>query len=226
MLYLIQLGHLPQHIAKVKPSSCLVLLLRKSRRRPRRSRDDTKHIRTPQPRPPSSSLSVDKLFSRTPGIKPQHTGKITSTPIVVAQLFADHSSSPTFVCCHLLKNFTLEKTIKAKVNFKSMSDTHDVTIRHYHGENERCTVDGFIKACRACSQTTDFCGINAYFQNVIVESSIGHVQSSTHTTHLDGIRNWTEMISLEMHALAMLEAARLANCNRFGADGRPPIEFF
>ena len=115
MLHLIQLGHLPHRLVKVKPPPCLACLIGKSRKRPWRFRAASKHIRAPQRRPPGSSVSVDQLVSSTPGIKPQHTGTLTSIPIVGTQLFADHSSRLTFLHCHLLENFTLEETLKAKV---------------------------------------------------------------------------------------------------------------
>ena len=186
-MYFIQIGHLLRRLAKVKPPPCLACLLGKSRKRPWRSRAAPKHIRSPQRRPPGSSVSVDQLVSSMPGIEPQHAGTLTSIPIFGAQLFADHSSSPPFIHCHLLENFTLEETLKAKVGFERMSATHGVTIRHYRGDNGRFADDGFIKACTACSQTTDFCGVNAHFQNGIAEGNIGHVQSSTRTILLNTI---------------------------------------
>ena len=131
MLHLIQLGHFPQRLAKVKPSPCLACLLGKSRRWPWISRATHKHIRNTQPRPPGSSILVDPLVSITPDIKLHHMGKLTYTPIVSSQLFADHSSILPSIHCHLLENFTLEETTKAKVGFERMQATYRATISYF-----------------------------------------------------------------------------------------------
>ena len=211
ILNLMQLGHLPRHLAKLKPHHHLSCLLGKSRRRPWRSRAAPKHLRTYPPDPLGSSVSVDQLVISALIIKPQCTFKLTSTPILGAQLFANRSSITPFTYFHLLENFTLEETIKAKVGFERMASAHGVNIRHFHAENGHFAEDGFVKTCTACSQTTDFCGVNAQFQNGIVEGNIGHMQSSTRNVLINAIRNWPEMISLELWTLAILEAVQLAS---------------
>ena len=226
MLHLIILDHLPRRLAKVKRPPCLTCLLGNSRRRPWRSRAAPNHITSHQPYPSGSSVSVDQPVSSTPGIKPQHAVKLTSTPIVGAQLFYDHSSSPPSVHCHLFENFTLEETLKSKVDFERISATYRVTILHYHGGNRRFADDGFIRSCVAYSQTNDFFRVNTHFQNCIAEGNIGHVQSSTCTILLNATRHWPEMIYLERWTLAMLEDVRISNHTRFDADGRPSIAHF
>jgi len=80
---------------------------------------------------------MDQLTSTVPGIEPQLNGRLTNTPIVGAQVFADHSSSPPLLHTHLLENLTLEETIKAKVGFERLSATFGVTVHHYRADNGR-----------------------------------------------------------------------------------------
>ena len=53
------------------------------------------------------SVSMDQLDITVPGIKLQLTRHLTNIPIVGAQVFADHSSSPPSLHSHLLENLTL-----------------------------------------------------------------------------------------------------------------------
>jgi hypothetical protein len=72
-------------------------------------------------------------------------------PIVGAQVFADHSSSPPFLYTHLFKNFSLDETLKAKVAFEHMATTYNIIIQHYRADNGRFTDEGFLQAYIACN---------------------------------------------------------------------------
>ena len=141
---------------------------------------------------------MDQLTSTVPGIKPQLTGRLTNTPIVGAQVFADHSSSPHFLHTHLLENLTLEETLKAKVGFERLSATFGVTVHHYRADNGRFGDVGFKQACAAGHQTIDYCAANSHFQNGIAESNIGHLQESTRTILLNAIHYWPGMVLIEL----------------------------
>ena len=171
-------------------------------------------------------MSIDQLLSSVPDIKPQSTGRLTNTPIVSAQIFADNSSSPPFLYTHLLENFTLEETLKAKVAFERMAALHHVVVSGYRADNGRFADAGFINACNASSQVIDFCGVNAHFQNGIAESNIRCLQSATRTALLHAMRHWPEMIALELWPLALLEITRVGNLLRFDKNGLPPLAHF
>ena len=167
-------------------------------------------------------MSVDQLVSSTPGIKPQSTGSLTKATIVGAQVFADHASSPPFLYTHLMENFSLDETLRAKVAFERMAATYNNSILHYRADNGRFADDGFLQACTAYNQTVDFCRVNAHFQNGITESNIGYLQVSTRAVLLYAMRLWPEMISIELWPLALLETIRLGNLTRFDDNGRLP----
>ena len=61
---------------------------------------------------------MDQLTRTVPGIKLQLAGRLTNTPIVGSQVFADRSSSPRLLHTHLL---TLEENLKSKVGFERLS---------------------------------------------------------------------------------------------------------
>lgn len=222
---LIDIGILPSQLKLVKPPPCLACLLGKSKKKPWRSKSTPPNIRRSSVKP-GHAVSVDQLTSTTPGLKLQSIGHLTKATIVGAQVFADHSSSPPFLYAHLLENFSLDETLKAKVAFERMAATCNNPILRYRADNGRFADEGFIQACTACNQTIDFCGVNAHFQNGIAESNIGFIQQSTRTILLHAMRNWPEMIALELWTLDLLEATRLANLTRFDVDGRVPISQF
>ena len=116
MKHLINIGALPKRLDSVTPPPCLAYLLGKSKKRPWRSKAPIKPIRHGDP--PGYAVLVDQLVSTTPGIKPQATGRLTTTLIVGTQVFADHCSSPPFLHYQLLENFSGEETVRAKVGFE------------------------------------------------------------------------------------------------------------
>ena len=104
---LISLGTTPSRLKTVIPISCLSCLLGKTRRKPWRTKDDHNHARSSYSIVPIHYVSMDLLTNTIPGIKLQLTGSLTNTPIVGAQVFADHSSSTLPLYAHLLENITL-----------------------------------------------------------------------------------------------------------------------
>ena len=226
MQHLINLGILPKRLASVQAPPCIRCLIGKSKKKPWRRKGQSPSIRHINHSTPGASISVDQLVSSTPGIKPQSKGCLTNTSIVGAQIFADHCSSPPFLHCHLLENFSGDEAIKAKVGFERSAATFNVSVRHYRADNGRFAEEAFVNACTSSGQTIDFCGVGAHFQNGIAESNIGYLQDTTRAVLLHAIRMWPEMISLELWSLALLETTRISNHLRFTADGRTPYAHF
>ena len=92
-------------------------------------------------------ISANQLVSSTLGIKLQAKRSITNASIVRAQIFANHCSSPIFLHFHLLKNFSSDKVIKAKVDFEYLVTTFNVSIRYYRANNSRFAEEVFVNAC-------------------------------------------------------------------------------
>ena len=90
-------------------------------------------------------------------------GTLTSTPIAGAQTFADHCSSPPFLHCQLIEDFSGDETVRAKVGFERMAASNNVQIHHYRAENGCFSDRQFHDACAACNQTLDFCGVGENF---------------------------------------------------------------
>ena len=223
---MISIGLLPKRLGAIKPPPCLACLLGKSKHKPYRTKGSSPSIRHLDHATPGTAVSVDQLVSSTPGLKPQAIGNLTKASIVGAQVFADHCSSPPFLHCHLLENFTGEATIKAKVGFERLAATHNVTIKHYRADNGRFADEDFLHACLACNQTVDYCGVGAHIQNGIAESNIGHLQDATRAMLLHAMHHWPDMVSVELWPLAMLKSTRISNQTRFTIDGRSPLAHF
>ena len=194
---LIDIGILPSQLKSIKPPPCLACLLGKSKKKPWRSKSTPPNIRRSSVKP-GHAVSVDQLTSTTPGLKPQIIGHLTKATIVGAQVFVDHSSSLPFLHAHLLENFSLDETLKAKVAFERMATTYNNPILHYRADNGHFADEGFIQAHTAYNQTIDFCGVNDHFRNGVVESNIGFLQQLTRTILLHATRDWVERIALEL----------------------------
>jgi hypothetical protein len=83
-------------------------------------------------------------------------------------MFVDHISDYIYV--HHMKDFTITKTLLAKLAFKKLCARADFSIRHYQADNDQFSDKEFLAACNSLNQTIEFCGVGAHHQNRIVKN--------------------------------------------------------
>ena len=142
MYYLNNLGVFPRYLSSIKPLPCLDCLLRKSQKKLQHSKAPLHFIRNISDIS-SSSVSVDKIISSAPRIKPQSVGRLTKATIVSLQVFADYLSSLPFLCTYLMENFSEDKSLKAKISFKRIATTFNNSILYYRSNNRHFSGDCF-----------------------------------------------------------------------------------
>jgi len=82
--------------------------------------------------------------SAQPGLIPQMAGFLTNERLWGTTTFVDHVSD--FVYVHLMKNFTLEETLKAKRAYEKLLHDAGHTAKHYRApDNGRFADNGFHK---------------------------------------------------------------------------------
>ena len=94
--HLFSLGFIHSRFKNFTLTPCLSCLLEENHTKPWHTKGDHNHARPSHSIAPSSSVCMDHLTSNFPGIKSQHTRRLTNAPIIGYQVFADNSSYPPF----------------------------------------------------------------------------------------------------------------------------------
>jgi hypothetical protein len=89
-------------------------------------------IRKPDQTKPGDGLSVDQIISAQPGLIPQMAGFLTSKQIWGGTLFVDHVSNYIYV--HLMKDFTTNETLLAKLAFENFCAKANCSVKHYQAD--------------------------------------------------------------------------------------------
>jgi hypothetical protein len=110
------------------------------------------------------------MISMQVGFIAQLKGTLTKKHFTAATIFVNHCSRLKYI--HLMTKLTSEETIEAKWAFKHFAMQHGVHILHYHFNNGWFADNAFKNSYSAKGQRLTFCGVNAHFQNGIVEKAI------------------------------------------------------
>ena len=173
---------------------------------------------------PGQIVSVDQLESNTSGLIAQLKGKLTQQRYKYATVFVDQFSCYTFV--YLQKCLTSEETVMAKHGFERSTDQRGVRITHYHADNGSFADNAFITNCKAQRQGLYYCGVNAHFQNGIVECRIRDLQEQTRTSMLYTMNKWKRMILISLWPYTMCHANDVANATPRKGEDQSPLELF
>jgi hypothetical protein len=97
-----------------------------------------------------------------------------------------------------------------------------VRIQHYHADNGRFEDNGFVNAVKKQQQTISFCGVNAHFQNGVVEKRIRDLQEQARTMLLHVNARWSKVVSIHLWPYALRSANQLRQVTPDKDDGTPP----
>ena len=142
-------------------------------KRPWRVKGDNKGM-TKMATQPGQIVLVDQLESTSPRFIAQLKGTLMQQWYKYAMVFVNQYSRYTFV--YLQKCITSQETVMAKHAFERSAEQHGLKITHYHANNGRFADNTFIQNCHVNRQSLSYCGVNAHFQNGIVECHIRDLQ--------------------------------------------------
>ena len=148
------------------------------------------------------------------------SGFLTNERLWGTTTFVDHVTD--FVYVHLMKNFTLEETLKAKRAYEKLLHNAGHTVKHYRADNGRFADNGFHKDIVDHDQTIDFCGVGAHNQNGIVENKNRALTLGARTLLLHGMRYWPQMIDTMFWPFAIKAQAERMNTLHMDLDGLTP----
>ena len=216
-------GQLPKRLLTCKKPFCAACQYGKMTKRPWRVKGDSKQT-TREATRPGQVVSVDQLESNSPGLIAQLKGKLTQHRYKYSTVFVDQYSGYTFV--YLQRRLTSEETVQAKHAFERLSEQRGVKILHYHADNARFADNAFMNNCKTQGQGLSYCGVNAHFQNGIVERRIRDLQEQTRTSMLYAMSKWKKMILICLWPYAMRHANDVAKATPKKGEESSPLEKF
>ena len=136
-------GVIPSHLKDAHLPTCRSCLLAKAQRKAWRTKGKKEQTIAPREcKVAGDIVSMDHLQSFIPGFVGQSTGRLTMSRYVGAVFFVDHFSDMSFV--HLVKDMTVESTIKAREAFVRFCGQHGVKLSHMHADNGRFADATFV----------------------------------------------------------------------------------
>jgi hypothetical protein len=121
----------------------------------------------------------------------------------------DHFSDFTYV--HLMTKLDAASTVKAKLAFKRIANSHSVAIKHYHADNGLFDTKAFKKSVSEAGQTLSFCGVNAHHQNGKAENRIKDITTGGRTSLLHAAHRWPKAIHASLWPSALKNYTNLRN---------------
>ena len=96
-----------------------------------------------------------------------------------------------------------EYTLQAKHDYKHLSATRNVKVKHYHADNGHLAERSFTNDCKASTQRITFCGVGAHHHNGIAENTIKKLLLISRTLFVHAQNYWPEYISTMLWQFAL-----------------------
>jgi hypothetical protein len=164
------------------------------------------------------------MQSTVPGVVGQIKGIPTRQRYHFVTVFVDQFSGLSFV--HLQKTSSGEETLDTKMAFEGFACSLNVSIQHYHADNGRFCENLWMANVKKEGQTISFCGVNAHFQNGVVERRIRDLSDGTRTSLLHAKERWNSAISVHLWPYAVRHRNDVYNSTSKGTQRAYPIELF
>ena len=168
-------------------------------------------------------ISVDQLELSMVGFIAQLKGKLTTQRYQYATVFMDQYSQYAY---YLQLAITSAETVQAKHSFECLAKDMGIHIHHYHADNGRFTDKGFVEDCQKQRQGLTNFGVNAHFQNSVVEKKICDLQEQTRMMMLHGLHKWSSMLSIHLWPYGLCTANDICNSTPCKGSNTSPIELF
>ena len=202
-------GIIPRELANVDPPTCPGCAYGKAHKLKWRHKGNKNRKKIKIATAPGQVVSMDQLISPTPGFVPVHRGTPTKQRYVGATVFVDHFSDLTYV--HLMTEMNSTTTVEAKKAFERLAASHQVTIKHYHGDNGLFDTKLFWESIKSSNQTMSFCGVNAHHQNGKAERRIRDITEHARTSLLHAAHRWPKAIHASLWPAALKNYVNLRN---------------
>jgi hypothetical protein len=127
-------------------------------------------------------------------------------------LFVDHKTRLVYPSFQESK--TASEACRSKCDYEKFSQWYQVTVKSYHADNRAFRSETFQKAIDNKNQDLNFNGVNAQWQNGLVERSNGTLCAAARSMLNHAISKWDKIITAELWPFAIHHAATKYNTTK------------
>jgi hypothetical protein len=162
---------------------------------------------------PVSNTSIDHVdAANIPGYTWQHKGRPTLKKYKDFMLFVDHKTRLVYPSFQESK--TASEACRSICDYETFAKRYNITINSYHADNGAFRSEIFQKSIDNNNQKLNFSGVNAQWQNGLVECSNGTLCAAARSMHNHAISRWDKTIAAELWPFAIQHAATIYNTTK------------
>jgi hypothetical protein len=162
---------------------------------------------------PGFNTSVDHVDAENiPGYTWQHKGLPTLKKYKNFMLFVDHKTRLVYPSFQESK--TASEACRSKCDYEIFAKRYIITIDSYHADNGAFRSEIFQKSIDNNNQELNFSGINAQWQNGLVERSNGTPCAAAQSMLNQEISRWDKIITAKLWPFAIQNAATIYNTTK------------
>ena len=187
-------GIIDRHHVYTPVLACAACLFGKANKKSWRHRTPINKTKTLNPATsPGERVSVDMLYSPTPGLIVQMSGSLTKRRYNYATVYIDNYSRYSYL--HLQQTPDVEETLKGKLALELHAKQHRVAILNYHADNGIFRANKWLLDCERKQQGKTFAGVNTHHQNGRAERRIRLLQELTRTQLIHLSHKWKKRLT-------------------------------
>jgi hypothetical protein len=162
---------------------------------------------------PGSNTSIDHVgASNIPGYTGQHKGRPTLKKHKSFMLFVDHKTQLVYQSFQESK--TASEACRSKCDYEKFEQRYNITVDSYHADNGAFRSATFQKSIDKENQKLNFSGVNAHWQNGLVERSNGTLCAAARLMINNAISKWDKTITSELWPFSIQQAAAIYNTTK------------
>jgi hypothetical protein len=150
--------------------------------------------------------------ANVPGYTWQHKGRPTLKKYKNFMLFVDHKTRLVYPSFQESK--TAAEACHSKFDYEKFAQRYNATVASYHADNGAFRSETFQKAIDNKNQKINFSGVNAQWQNGLVERSKGTLCATARSMLNHAISKWDKTITPELWPFAIQQAATIYNTTK------------
>jgi hypothetical protein len=127
-------------------------------------------------------------------------------------LFVDHKTRLVYPSFQESK--TASEACRSKCDYETFAKRYNVTIDSYHADNGAFRSEAFQKSIDHNSQKLSFSGVNAQWQNGLIERSNRTLCAAARSILNHAISRWKKTITTELWPFAIQHAATIYNTTK------------
>jgi hypothetical protein len=150
--------------------------------------------------------------ANVPGYTWQNKGRPKLNKYKNSMLFVDHKTHLVYPSFQESK--TASEACPSERNYEKFAQQYPVTVKSYHADNGTFRSETFEKAIDNKNEQLNFSGVNAQWQNGLVERSNGTLCAAARSMLNHAISRWDKTMTAELWPFAIQRAATIYNTTK------------